>query len=135
MRRIDKTGKTFGEPVVAPRLLALSVHPLLHDGPVAVVGHDKAVQVELEPVLHRRAIVSVAAGLIEMRAADLVAEGFGRDCAELVAMARDFRALHAEPERRDLAWRYGIGPEIVDPVRRTAEIGNWLREAAKISSS
>jgi len=48
-------------------------------------------------------------------------------------MARDFRALHAEPERRDLAWRYGIGPEILDPVRRTAEIGNWLREVAKIS--
>jgi hypothetical protein len=42
--------------MVAPRLLALSVHPLLHDGPMAVVGHDKAVQVELEPVLHRRAI-------------------------------------------------------------------------------
>jgi GMP synthase (glutamine-hydrolysing) len=50
-------------------------------------------------------------------------------------MACDFRVLHAEPERRDLAWRYGIGPEIVDPVRRTAEIGNWLREAAKISGS
>jgi GMP synthase (glutamine-hydrolysing) len=77
----------------------------------------------------------VAAGLIEMRAASLVAEGFGRDCAELVAMARDFRTLHAESERRDLAWRYGIGPEILDPVRRTAEIGNWLREAAKISRS
>jgi GMP synthase (glutamine-hydrolysing) len=69
-----------------------------------------------------------------MRAAMLVEEGFGRDCAELVAMARDFRALHAEPERGDLAWRYGIGSEILDPVRRTAEIGNWLREAAKISS-
>ena len=70
-----------------------------------------------------------------MRAASLVAEGFGRDRAELVAMACDFRALHAEPERRDLAWRYGISPEILDPVRRTAEIGNWLRETAKISSS
>jgi GMP synthase (glutamine-hydrolysing) len=79
--------------------------------------------------------LAVAAGLIELRAADLVAEGFGRDCAELVAMARDFRALYAEPERRDLAWRYGIGPEILDPVRRTGEIGNWLKEAAKISSS
>jgi GMP synthase (glutamine-hydrolysing) len=84
---------------------------------------------------HPEFTLLVAAGLIEMRASDLVAEGFGRDCAELVAMACDFRALHAEPERRDLAWRYGIGPEIVDPVRRTAEIGNWLREAAKISSS
>jgi GMP synthase (glutamine-hydrolysing) len=84
---------------------------------------------------HPEFTLSVAAGLIEMRAADLVAEGFGRNCAELVAMARDFRALHAEPERRDLAWRYGIGPEILDPFRRTIEIGNWLREAAKISSS
>src|SRR5271166_1472166 len=84
---------------------------------------------------HPEFTLSVAAGLIEMRAASLVAEGFGRDCAELVAMARDFRTLHAEPERRDLAWRYGIGPEILDPARRTTEIGNWLREAAKISSS
>ena len=84
---------------------------------------------------HPEFTLSVAAGLIEMRAADLVGEGFGRDCAELVAMAQDFRALHAEPERRDLAWRYGIGPEILDPVRRTIEIGNWLQEAAKISSS
>ena len=84
---------------------------------------------------HPEFTLSVAAGLIEMRAASLVAEGFGRDCAELVAMARDFRALHAEPERRDLAWRYGISPEILDPVRRPAEIGNWLRETAKISSS
>jgi GMP synthase (glutamine-hydrolysing) len=73
--------------------------------------------------------------LIEMRAATLVAEGFGRGCAELVTMAPDFRALHSEPGRRDLAWRYGIVPEILDPVRRTAEIGNCLREAAKISSS
>jgi GMP synthase (glutamine-hydrolysing) len=84
---------------------------------------------------HPEFTLSVAAGLIEMRAASLVAEGFGRNCAELIAMARDFRALDAEPERRDLAWRYGIGPEILDPLRRTAEIGKWLREAAKISSS
>ena len=84
---------------------------------------------------HPEFTLSVAAGLIEMRAASLVVEGFGRDCAELIAMARDFRALDAELERRDLAWRYGIGPEILDPLRRTAEIGKWLREAAKISSS
>jgi len=84
---------------------------------------------------HPEFTLLVAAGLIEMRAASLVAEGFGRDCAELVAMARDLRVLHAEPERRDLPWRYGIGPEILNPVRRTAEIGDWLREAAKISGS
>jgi GMP synthase (glutamine-hydrolysing) len=84
---------------------------------------------------HPEFTLSVAAGLIEMRAASLVAEGFARDCAELVTMANDFRALHAEPARRDLAWRYGIGPEILDPVRRAAEIGNWLRQAVITSSS
>ena len=83
---------------------------------------------------HPEFTLSVSAGLIEILAASLVAEGFARDCDELVSIARDFRTLHAEPERRDLAWRYGIGPEILDPVRRTAEIGNWLQEAAKISS-
>src|SRR5215469_3407101 len=84
---------------------------------------------------HPEFTLSVSAGLIDILTASLVAEGFARDCAELVVMSRDFRQLHAEPERRDLAWRYGIGPEILDPVRRTAEIGNWLKEAAKISSS
>ena len=84
---------------------------------------------------HPEFTLSVAAGLIEMRAVSLVAEGYGRNCAELIAMARDFRVLDAEPERRDLAWRYGIGAEILDPLRRTVEIGKWLREAVKISSS
>ena len=84
---------------------------------------------------HPEFTLSVSAGLIEILAASLLAEGFARDYGELASMARDFRTLLDEPERRDLAWRYGIGPEILDPVRRTGEIGNWLREAAKISSS
>src|SRR6516164_10811165 len=56
MRRVDKAREAFGKPMVAPRLPAVTVHPLLHDGPVTVVGHDEAVQVEVEPVLHRRAV-------------------------------------------------------------------------------
>ena len=42
--------------MVAPCLSAVALHSLLHDGPVAVVGHDKAVQIEVEPILHRRAV-------------------------------------------------------------------------------
>ena len=53
MRRVHKAREAFGEPMVAPRLPAVPVHPLLDDSPVAVVGHDEAVQVEVEPVLHR----------------------------------------------------------------------------------
>ena len=56
MRRVDKAGEAFGEPMVAPRLPAVAVHPLLHDRPVPVIGHDKAVQVEVEPVLHRSTV-------------------------------------------------------------------------------
>lgn len=70
---------------------------------------------------------AVSAALIEMRAAELVEEGFGTGLTEIAAIAADYRALHAAPSRRDLIWRYGIASEITDPLRRTTEIGNWLR--------
>jgi GMP synthase (glutamine-hydrolysing) len=75
---------------------------------------------------HPEHTLLVSAALIELRASELVAEGFG-ERAEIVAMAEDYRTLAAEPTRRDLIWRYGIAGEITDPVRRTTEIGNWLR--------
>jgi GMP synthase (glutamine-hydrolysing) len=76
---------------------------------------------------HPEHTLAVSAALIEMRAAELVAEGFGKEPSEIVAIAADYRALDAEPTRRDLIWRYGIASEIIDPRRRTTEIGNWLR--------
>ena len=42
--------------MVAARLPAVAVHPLLDDHPLAVVGDDEAVQVEVEAVLHRGAV-------------------------------------------------------------------------------
>jgi GMP synthase (glutamine-hydrolysing) len=76
---------------------------------------------------HPEHTLAVSAALIEMRAAELVEEGFGTESSEIVAIAADYRALAQEPRRRDLIWRYGIASEIMDPVRRTTEIGNWLR--------
>ena len=76
---------------------------------------------------HPEHTLAVSAALIEMRAAELVEEGFGTKPSEIVAIAADYRTLDAEPTRRDLIWRYGIASEIMDPVRRTIEIGNWLR--------
>ena len=76
---------------------------------------------------HPEHTLEVSAALIGLRASELVAEGFGTDRAEILAMAADYRTLAAEPTRRDLIWRYGIAGEIMDPVRRTTEIGNWLR--------
>src|SRR6516225_11496070 len=34
----------------------LTVHSLLNDHPMSIVGDDKAVQVELKPILHRRTV-------------------------------------------------------------------------------
>ena len=42
--------------MIAARELAVAVHALLHHDPLAVVGDDEAVQVEVEAVLHRRAV-------------------------------------------------------------------------------
>jgi GMP synthase (glutamine-hydrolysing) len=76
---------------------------------------------------HPEHTLAVSAALIRMRAAELVQEGFGTEPTAMVAIAEDYRALNAEPTRRDLIWRYGIASEIMDPIRRTTEIGNWLR--------
>jgi GMP synthase (glutamine-hydrolysing) len=75
---------------------------------------------------HPEHTLAVSAALMEMRAAELVDEGFGMTAADIVAMAADFRTLAAAPMRRDLIWRYGIAREIMDPLRRTAELDAWL---------
>jgi GMP synthase (glutamine-hydrolysing) len=81
---------------------------------------------------HPEHTLAVSAALMEMRAAELVEEGFATEPSEIGAIAADYRALDAEPTRRDLIWRYGIASEIMDPIRRTTEIGNWLRSIVKL---
>jgi GMP synthase (glutamine-hydrolysing) len=80
---------------------------------------------------HPEHTLVVSAALLEMRAAELVEEGFATAPFDVLAMAADFRALAADPARRDLIWRYGIASEIMDPLRRTTEIGNWLRTVVR----
>ena len=41
--------------------------------------------------------------------------------------AGDLQALHGDPGRRDLAWRYGISTDILDTNRHRREFANWLR--------
>ncbi|MBV8506877.1 MAG: type 1 glutamine amidotransferase [Alphaproteobacteria bacterium] len=76
---------------------------------------------------HPEHTLAVSAALVEMRATELVEEGFGTAPSEIARIAAHYRALDAEPTRRDLIWRYGIASEIIDPIRRTTEIRNWLR--------
>ena len=52
MRLVDETLQSLREPVIATSLFELAIHPLLYNHPVAVVGNDEPVQIELETVLH-----------------------------------------------------------------------------------
>ncbi len=71
--------------------------------------------------------LDVVAALFSYRAKRMAADGFVRDPAEAVAMAEDFRALQQSAARKDVVWRYGIGPDVTDPALHRAELANWLR--------
>ena len=56
VRFVDEARQVFRMPVVAARLPLVAVHALLHDGPLAVVGDEEAMEVEIEAVLHGGAV-------------------------------------------------------------------------------
>jgi len=56
-----------------------------------------------------------------------VERGLSRTEDEVRAFAEDLRVLHDDPSRKDLAWRYGITHDILDPDRHRREFANWLR--------
>jgi|FEC22Drversion2_1045045.scaffolds.fasta_scaffold00992_5 GMP synthase (glutamine-hydrolysing) len=70
---------------------------------------------------------AAVAAIIGLRAERHLSEGLARSAAEVDAIISDFRDLASDPMRKDLAWRYGVGADILDPKIRTAEFGNWLR--------
>jgi GMP synthase (glutamine-hydrolysing) len=57
----------------------------------------------------------------------MVDRGYAATLEEAEAFAADLRALHDDPGRKDLAWRYGIGADIIDTDRHRREFANWLR--------
>jgi GMP synthase (glutamine-hydrolysing) len=80
---------------------------------------------------HPELDLAVVAAILQLRAAGLAAEGFARTEAELHRLADDYRAMSEAPDRQDFAWRYGIGPGILDPLQRSLEIGDWLASTAR----
>ena len=56
MRFVYEALQIFGMPMVPARLLVVAVHALLHDRPLAVVGDEESVQIEIEAVLDRGAV-------------------------------------------------------------------------------
>jgi GMP synthase (glutamine-hydrolysing) len=67
---------------------------------------------------------------VQRYGARLITEGFFRDLPALEHYAADLEALHAEPTRSDVAWRLGLGRDILDASARRTEIANWLEACA-----
>jgi GMP synthase (glutamine-hydrolysing) len=70
--------------------------------------------------------LATVAGIIALRVERHISEGLARSEDELAGVLADYRALSADPQRKDLAWTYGVGADVLDPVRRTLEFRNWL---------
>lgn len=67
------------------------------------------------------------AAMLRLSAREIVGAGFCADEAVVEAHARALRDLHDDPAgHADLAWRFGLGPEVLETVRRRREIGNFL---------
>jgi GMP synthase (glutamine-hydrolysing) len=75
------------------------------------------------------------ATILERRTAILVDEGFCDSTDDARGYVADLRALHAEPGRSGLAWRHGLDQEVLDPVRRTREIRNFIEHRVKPDKS
>jgi GMP synthase (glutamine-hydrolysing) len=69
---------------------------------------------------------AAVAAIIELRRERHLDEGLARSGEEVAGIVADFRDLAREPARKDLAWRYGVGADVLDPKVRTAEFGHWL---------
>jgi GMP synthase (glutamine-hydrolysing) len=74
------------------------------------------------------------AAILERRMEILVAEGFCETLEDAAAYVADLVAMHVEP-RPDLAWRHGLDEEVLDPVRRTREIRNFVEHRVKPEKS
>ncbi|HTR85331.1 MAG TPA: type 1 glutamine amidotransferase [Reyranella sp.] len=67
------------------------------------------------------------AAIIDYRAQRHLDEGLARSEAEVETIVADFHDLAHDTTRKDLAWKYGLHEDVLDPEVRTAEFGNWLR--------
>lgn len=148
-RRIVATAEGAGHPLLAGRPAAFDA-PAIHLDMVETVPEGAT-------VLATNAVTAVQAmeirrgesvfwgvqyhpeyGLDEMAAIldrygeKLVGEGFCADLAAAEGFVADLRALDADPVgRTDLAWRYGLDAEILDPMKRTREISNFIEAVVK----
>ena len=90
---------------------------------VVPLGRSEVWGVQYHPEFDLRHV----AGLIDMEAEAMLAQGFFQDAKDLGAYTRRLAALDAPDAPRAMAWPLGIDRDLLDVTRRRAEIVNWVR--------
>ena len=75
------------------------------------------------------------AAIIERGWQGMVAAGLLPNREAVDHHAGEWRALHEDPVRRDIAWRLGIQREILLPDLRLTELRNWIEHAVRPAKS
>lgn len=105
-----------GGTVLASNAMSHVQAAVIEDGPRRFWG------VQYHPEFSFATIAAIMSARPEM----MLGEGFARSTEDTHAIVEKFRALDADPGRKDLAWRLGVGPDVLDPALRSLEFGNWL---------
>lgn len=66
------------------------------------------------------------AAILSRMADTLVKEEFCASREDALAYVGDLQKLHDDPARADLAWRYGLDAQVLDPALRLTEIRNFV---------
>jgi GMP synthase (glutamine-hydrolysing) len=75
------------------------------------------------------------ASILARRTTPLTQEGLFADEAEGQAYCADLRALDEDPGRRDIAFRLGVQPELLDAELRLTELRNWIAHLVRPEKS
>lgn len=147
-RNVARIGAGLDHPLLAGRPEAFTV-PAIHLDAVAVPPSGATVlarnglsAVQAAEIAHEGGLfwgvqyhpefsLGEVAAILERLPDVLVAEGFCRSLEDAADYVADLRALHADPSRTDLAWRYGLDAQTLDPALRVTEVRNFLDRRVK----
>ncbi len=124
------------EPLLAFTLVEVRFHAGTHELYNLPVGFRRAWDgdaiAEVEGWIAYDALADdELAAELERRVEVLLNEGFCATREDADAYVADLRAMHHDSRRRDLAWRHGLDSEVLDPMRRTREIRNFVEMRVK----
>ena len=143
-RRIAATAEGRGHPLLAGRGAAWDA-PAIHSDAVIlpppgarVLAANALLDVQAIEIPHGDGLfwgtqyhpeldLDELAAMLRVCADDVVEAGLAADARAVSAYAAEIEALHAgDDAARPLAWRHGLGADVLEPRQRRREIGNFL---------